>query len=76
VNVIELELCPSEIELVEVARIRVQRAKVRQLLTDAELTEREPRHTKTKQDWEKEEAICNSMFEAWQSQFLTRQLQI
>jgi hypothetical protein len=64
VNVVELELCPSETDPVEVALTRAQRAKARQLLTEVEVTEREPRHTKTKQYWEKEEAISNSMFEA------------
>jgi hypothetical protein len=34
------------------------------MLINEEVTERKPRQAKTKQDWEKEEAIRNSMFEA------------
>ena len=60
----ELELCPSETEVVEVALTKAQRAKASQLFTPAKVIEREPRPAKTKQDWEKEEAIQNSMFEA------------
>jgi hypothetical protein len=49
VNAVELELCPSETELLEVALTRAQRDKAGQLLTDAVvIEEREPRHAKTK----------------------------
>jgi hypothetical protein len=63
-NKVELELCPSDTKPMEVALTRTQRAKARQLLTDPKVTMRKPRHAKTKQDWEKEEAIHNLMFEA------------
>jgi hypothetical protein len=43
-NVVELELCPLETELVEASLTRAQKAKAGQLLTDVEVTEREPRH--------------------------------
>jgi ribosome-binding ATPase YchF (GTP1/OBG family) len=43
VNVVELELCLSEAELVDVALTRAQRAKAGQMLTDEDVTEREPR---------------------------------
>jgi hypothetical protein len=43
VNLVELELCLSEAELVDVALTRAQRAKAGQMLTDEDVTEREPR---------------------------------
>jgi hypothetical protein len=43
VNVVELELYPSETELIDVALTRAQRVKAGQMLIDEEVIEREPR---------------------------------
>jgi hypothetical protein len=49
---------------VDVALTRAQQAKTRIPLMADDFKEKEPRKPKTKQDWEKEEAIRNSMLEA------------
>ena len=52
---------------VNIALTRAQQAKTGIPLMADDFKEKEPRKPKTKQDWEKEEAIYNSMLEALQN---------
>lgn len=63
VNVMEQELCLVETEPVDVALTKVQRAKSGQILNNKEKTKQKLLQATTKQEWKKEEAICNSIYE-------------